>query len=193
MSSIINPGRGVLYMKVGTHANEPLEAIIARKTKEIEDEGVAFWGYGGSSCNPGTIVQPFGRSFEQRGEVIYLVMQPIDSRHFAETVRAEEFSIDGINWKPIPPGINVTGSRYAVVIKNLRKEEFDLPLDRTKVALGNSTGATGSKYIRGHVDKACLEIIGESSAEGEHTQPVRIGLVAQIVQPYAVHVRNLIR
>jgi len=50
MSSILSPGQGVLYMKVGTHAQEPLEEIIKRKTKEIEDAGYAMWGYGGSTC-----------------------------------------------------------------------------------------------------------------------------------------------
>ena len=37
MSEIIHPGAGLLYMKVGTHAREGLEEIIARKRKEIDD------------------------------------------------------------------------------------------------------------------------------------------------------------
>lgn len=55
----LDPGTAILYMKVGTHANEGLEAIIARKQREIEEAGVAFWGYGGSTCHPTTMVQPF--------------------------------------------------------------------------------------------------------------------------------------
>jgi len=58
--------------------------------------------------------------------------------------------------------------------------------------LGNSKGATGSTYISGRVDKACLEIVG--SAPGSESQQgfVRqIGLVAEIAEPYAVFVRNL--
>ena len=58
MSKIIEPGSGLLYMKVGTHARETLEDIIRRKTKEIEDTGYAFWGYGGNTCHPRTMVQP---------------------------------------------------------------------------------------------------------------------------------------
>src|ERR1700722_4488673 len=107
MTDIIRPGRGVLFMKVGTHAQEPLEKIIARKTKEIEDAGFAFWGYGGRTCHPQTMVQPFAKSYERKGDVIYLCMQPMDSKHFAEQIRADEFSIDGINWKTIPDQINV--------------------------------------------------------------------------------------
>ena len=63
MAMILKPGQGLLYMKVGTHAQESLEAIIARKTREIEQAGFALWGYGGSTCHPQTMVQPFVRSF----------------------------------------------------------------------------------------------------------------------------------
>lgn len=190
MNAIIKPGAGVLFMKVGTHAREPLEKIIARKTKEIEEAGVAFWGYGGNTCHPQTMVQPFVESFEQRGGAVYLCMQEMDSKHFAEQVRAEEFSVDGINWESISPAINVLGSRYALVIKNLRQEKFGLPLGATKVAVGNSMGAAGSKYIRRRVDKACLEIMDEIPAEDPFTIP--IDLVAEVVKPYAVYVRNLV-
>ena len=51
MSAIAAPGSGIIYMKVGVHARETLEEIIARKTQEIRDEGFAMWGYGGG-CHP---------------------------------------------------------------------------------------------------------------------------------------------
>jgi hypothetical protein len=189
MSLIIKPGGGVLYMKVGAHAMETLEDIIARKAKEIEDAGVAFWGYGGNTCHPQTMVQPFAKTFEERGQKIYLCMQRMDSKHFAEPVRAEEYSVDGINWKEIPQAINVRGSRYALVVKNLHQEDFDLALNRTKVALGTSMGAVGSKYISGRVDKACLEVTDEVSTKTGSNEVVRIGLVAELVDPYAVYVK----
>jgi hypothetical protein len=192
MSSIIKPGSHVFYMKVGNHASETLDVILKRKLKEIESEGIAFWGYGGGTCHPTLVVQPFVKSSEAEGETIYLCMEPMESKHFAPSVRADEFSVDGINWKPIPQGINVTGSRYAVVIKSLREEKFGLPLARTRVALGNSKGATGSTYISGRVDKACLEIVDCPSENANDQAFVRqIGLVAEIAQPYAVFVRNL--
>ena len=191
MSSILKPGARVLYMKIGKHADEPLDEILKRKTKEIEDEGVAFWGYGGSTCHPVNMVQPFAKSFEQEGGTIYLCMEPMNSKHFAASVRAEEFSIDGISWKAIPAGINVTGSRYALVIKALHEEEFDLPLSQTRVALGNSMGAIGNKYISGRVDKACLEVTEPTAGVETKQALVHIGVVAEIVNPYAVFVRNL--
>jgi len=190
MSIILKPGQGLLYMKVGTHAQESLDAIIARKTREIEQAGFALWGYGGSTCHPQTMVQPFVRSFEQRGQVIYLCMQPMESSHFAEPIRAEEYSVDGVAWQPIHAAINVLGSRYALAIRQLRKEEFDLPLAKTKVALGNSMGSSGDRYIAGRVDKACLELTEEIGLHSEVEPRVHIGLVAEIVKPYAVYVRN---
>ena len=188
MSDILKPGQGVLYMKVGTHAQESLEEIFARKTREIEEAGFAFWGYGGGTCHPQTMVQPFAKDYERRGSSIYLCMEPMISRHFAEPVRADEFSTDGLKWEEIPRAINVRGSRYALVIRDLRKEEFELALEGTRVALGNSMGARGSKYISGRVDKACLEIADPDPSVPQKT--VHIGLVAEIIEPYAVHVRN---
>ncbi len=193
MGVIIKPGAGVLYMKVGTHAREPLAEIIARKTKEIEQAGVSFWGYGGNTCHPETMVQPFAKSYEQRGGVVYLCMQEMDSKHFAVQVRAEEFSTDGIKWEPIPPTINVLGSRYALVIKNLHQEGFKLSLRATKVAVGNSMGALGSNYISRRVDKACLEITDDISSVTQDDPVVDIGLVAELVKPYAVYVRNVVK
>ena len=191
MSSIIKPGAHVLYMKVGNHAGEPLDEILKRKTKEIEDEGRAFWGYGGGTCHPSNVVQPFARSYVEQGGAIYLCMESMESKRFAESVRADEYSINGIDWEKIPAAINVTGSRYAVVIKNLHKGNFELPLRQTRVALGNSVGAVGSEYIRGRVDKACLEVIGPTSDSQGSESIAHIGLVAEIVKPYAVFVRNL--
>ncbi|MBZ5561679.1 MAG: hypothetical protein LAP13_04600 [Acidobacteriia bacterium] len=190
MALILKPGQGVLYMKVGNHAQEPLDQIIARKSREIEEAGFSLWGYGGNTCHPEKMVQPFARSYERRGDVIYLCMEPMESKHFADPIRADECSIDGITWDEIPPQINVRGSRYALAIKNLREEEFDFDLATTRVALGNSVGLSGSRYIRGRVDKACLEIREEADIAGAAQQAVRIRLIAELVAPYAVYVRN---
>jgi hypothetical protein len=189
MADIIKLGQGILYMKVGTHAQEGLEHIINRKTKEIERAGFAMWGYGGSTCHPCNTVQPFAREFQESGKPIYLCMEEMNSKHFAEQVRADEWSADGQEWNPIPPEISVLGSRYALVIKNLRREDFDLSLRETRVAWGNCTGRPGSKYIKGRVDKACLEITDNADSASED-RSVKINLVADLVDPYAVYLRN---
>jgi hypothetical protein len=199
MSTVATLGAGILYMKVGTHAQETLDDIIRRKTREIEEAGIAFWGYGGNTCHPQNMVQPFAKDYEERGQTIFLCMHPMASKHFAHPVRADEFSIDGIRWEIIPSAINVLGSRYALVIKNLRKDNFDLPLNLTQVAVGNSMGSRGSNYIKGRVDKACLQVVGDLTgqkavgAAEEASEVQHIGLVAELAAPFAVYVRNIVK
>ena len=184
-SKILRPGAGVIFMKVGTHAQESLKDIIARKRLEIEAAGRSFWGYGGGTCHPLSTVQPFARDFIRKSGVIYLCMQPMESHHFA-VGRAQQYSTDGVHWEPIPKGIEVRGSRYALVVEDIREEQFDLPLAGTRVAAGNSQGRSGDQFIGGHVDKACLEVV-DPDAEGK---TVNIGLVAKLVEPYAVLVKS---
>jgi hypothetical protein len=184
MNEIIRPGDAVIFMKVGTHANEDLAAIIERKRREIDEAGFSMWGYGGNTCHPRTMVQPFAKSHVSEGKHIVLVMEPMTSRHFAEPVRASEYSVDGIDWDAIPEPINVLGSRYALCLGSLEQADASLSLGDTRVAVGNSTGRRGSDYVKGHVDKACLEVISET---GEDPRP--IGLVAEVVEPYAVLLR----
>jgi len=114
-------------------------------------------------------------------------MQPMQSRHRAEPLRAEEFSVDGLRWEPIPNGINVLGSRYALCISSLEEVSQTMELADTRVAIGNSRGRAGDKYVHGRVDKACLEIVG-SHTVGSRIVP--IGVIAEIVDPYAVLLRS---
>ena len=191
MTDIIRPGSGIIFMKVGTHAQESLDDIIKRKTKEINDAGFAMWGYGGNTCHPLTMVQPFAEEISELGQPIYLCMQPMVSNHFAEPLRANEYSADNRTWTAVPDGINVLGSRYALVIKNLRREEFNFPLERTYVGVGRTQGRLGSRYIKGHVDKACLRVAEHQELTNEENKKeVRIGLVAELERPYAVFLRD---
>lgn len=190
MTPKVKPGEGVLYMKVGTHAKESLEDIVERKRREIKNAGYGLWGYGGNTCHPINMVQPFGRHYHRKGGVIYLLMEPMRSSHFAEPLRADQYSIDGFNWQRIPQEINVLGSRYALVIKSLEREELGLDLSRTKVALGNCMGRLGNKYISGRVDKACLEVIDDDAMGPLNGSKKRIELVAEVAEPYAVFVGN---
>src|SRR2546423_7201032 len=109
MSSVLKPGAGILFMKVGTHAQEPLPKIIERKRREIQDAGFSLWGYGGNTCHPLTTGQPFARGFVQRSGAIYLCMHPMDSPPFALPAPAASFSLDGIHWEDIPAAINALG------------------------------------------------------------------------------------
>lgn len=185
MSDIIHPGAGVLFMKVGIHAQEGIAEIIARKRREIDQAGFAMWGYGGNTCYPSSMVQPFARTFARKGQPIHLVMQKMNSKHYAEPVRAERFSVDGSTWEKIPEAINVLGSRFALVIKELREHDDELDLSATRVAVGRNEGRLGSRYVQGQADKACLEVIAPELINGE-PRKVKIDLVATLADPYAV-------
>lgn len=190
VNEIVKPGAGLLFMKIGTHANESLADIIARKTEEIRSTGYGMWGYGGNTCHPGSMVQPFARGFAQRGQTIHLCMEEMTSNHFGEGIAAE-YSADGITWERIPETIEVRGSRYALVIDDLREERFTLPLDRTRVPVGPSTGRLGSRYIKGRVDKACLEVLNAPELTNEaDPHEIDIHLVAKLQDPYAVFLRG---
>lgn len=182
----IKDGDALLYMKVGTHAKEELSTIIERKKQELDEAGYAMWGYGGNTCHPTTMVQPFVRDHIVISRPILLVMEPMLSSHLAEPDRAVEFSPDGISWTPVPMAINVLGSRFALCIQTLEEVKEQLDLGCTKVAIGNSQGRNGADYVSGRVDKACLEY---SESSGSDSDVRTIGLVAELTEPYAVFLR----
>ncbi len=126
-----------------------------------------------------------------RGQTIHLCMQRMQSNHFAEQARAVECSANGIEWDVIPPSINVLGSRFALAIGDLQQTELALPLAYTRVAVGPSVGRRGDEYVQGRVDKACLEVLDEpAEPAADAVKPLEIGLVARLIKPYAVFVRN---
>jgi hypothetical protein len=191
VNEILEAGSGVLFMKIGTHAREDLVDIIARKTDEIRRTGFGMWGYGGNTCHPSSMVQPFATRVAQRGRTIHLCMEEMHSSHVAEPLCAAEYSADGVNWREIPETIEVRGSRYALVIDNLHAERFMPPLDQTCVPVGPSTGRLGSRYLKGRVDKACLEVLAAPQLTND-TDPreIEISLVATLKDPYAVFLRG---
>lgn len=191
MNNIVRPGEGLLFMKIGTHAQESLAEIIARKSEEIKATGYGMWGYGGNTCHPTSMVQPFAHAFAEKGRTIHLCMEEMASNHSAEPLCAAEYSADGITWKEIPASIQVRGSKYALVIDQLHPEAFQLPLDQTRVPVGPSMGRLGSRYIQGRVDKACLEVLEHAELNNEiPAREIPIGLVARLLDPYAVFLRG---
>jgi hypothetical protein len=186
---ILRPGNGIVFMKVGTHAGETLDNIIKRKTEELENAGLIFWGYGGNTCHPLSVVQPFVKERLSTGHEIRMVMQPMDSKHFAEPALAKEYSEDGVKWKKVPKGIHVRGSRYALVLDSLDKEDLTIDLSAMRVAVGACQGRSAEEYVRGRVDKGCFIVEGTSPLPESHAPPTPIGLVASLAAPYAVLLR----
>lgn len=191
MSNILIPGQGIIFMKVGVHAQEDLTSIIKRKTQEIDEAGFALWGYGGTTCFPTSMVQPFAKAHEEAGKKIYLCMQEMNSKHHADPVRADQYSTDGEKWHDIPQAINVLGSRFALAIKDLKATEFDLPIEKSVVGCGTKRGVKATNYIKGQADKACL-VLGEdiNIPPAPNEKLIQINLIAELCEPYSVFLRN---
>ena len=187
-NKIFAPGAGLVYMKVGTHAQETLIDIIARKKEELREAGEIFWGYGGPTCHPTLAVQPFAKEMLASGHAIYLAMKPMDSKHFAEPKLAEEYSDDGVLWKPVPKGIKVKGSRYALVLDTFEEADAELDLGAVHVGVGMSRGKLGSDYVKGRVDKGCF-IVDKTRKDPDEPVLEHIQLLARLKKPYAVFLK----
>jgi len=186
MSLLATP-QSLIFMKVGVHARESLESILERKQQEYRDAGSIFWGYGGNTCHPLRMVQPFAIEQAKEGRDVILVMEEIESNHQEPPARSERYQDDGVTWKTMPSGINVLGSKFALVLDQLQFGEMDLNLRQAKVAIGPTRGRMAHEYIRHRVDKGCLNYdpatpIDEILEKDIH----RIKLYAKLKPPYAV-------
>jgi hypothetical protein len=65
-------------------------------------------------------------------------MNFVKSNADQDTMRAREYSIDGIDWQIIPDGINVTGSKYALVLDEITETDLEIDMDQFKVGYGPS-------------------------------------------------------
>jgi hypothetical protein len=118
-------------------------------------------------------------------------MQKMDSKHTAPPEVAKEYSDDGVIWKPIPQGIEVRGSRFALVLDELRFEEFDVDLGELEVGVGPSRGKRGDRYLVGQNDKGCFVFSErEFPVPPEERKVKAVSLVARVKSPFAVLLRN---
>jgi hypothetical protein len=85
-------------------------------------------------------VQPFVRKVLESQTGVHLLMQPMNSKADPDIKPASQYSTYGIDWKPLPSGICVTGSRYAFVMGEINAEEFELPVHQYAVEYGRSRG-----------------------------------------------------
>lgn len=177
-----------IFMKVGNHAGENFEQILERKNNEFKKTGRIFWGYGGRSCHPLTQVQPFARIQVKKYGNIYLMMEMIDSHADPEIVPAKEYSDDGITWKEIPDGIKVIGSRYALILNEIKPGDLDIAIYNYEVGIGPSRGKLASEYIQGHIDKACLSLKGGKKDIKEGAKR-HFSYSSKLIDPYAVMLR----
>lgn len=174
-------------MKVGNHAGETWEQILERKNKEFMRTGSVFWGYGGTACHPIQQVRPFALSQAERNGSIHLLMNFVKSNFGIDTLRAKEYSIDGVNWENIPDGINVTGSRYALILDEIKPGDFDLDMNKYSVGIGPNRDKIAAEYLQGRTDKACL-IPNHNNAISEPALR-KVDFIAQLKMPFAAMLR----
>lgn len=179
-----------IFMKVGNHAGEPFEAILRRKNEEYKRTGRIFWGYGGSACHPLNQVQPFMRMYEPQNGSVYVLMQEMDSRANPALLPAKQYSVNGTDWEPIPEGINVLGSRYALVLDEIKPADFEIDPQEYIIGAGPSEGKIAGDYMRGHIDKACLVKAEPGTSGIAAGKRRRIKYAAKLLSPYAVLVRS---
>jgi hypothetical protein len=184
-----NPPEAFVYMKVGNHAGERFDDILKRKAKERVQAGRIFWGYGGTACHPLMQVQPFARLYTKRQGNIYLFMEPVTSRANPELDPASEYSWDGANWHALPPGISVTGSRYAFILDQIEPSELEIDMDKYVVAIGRSRGKIAAEYLQGRIDKGCLMLPDVPPISSVEPLKKSIKLTAKLLEPYAVLLR----
>ncbi len=174
-------------MKFGYHAEEGEDSIIKRKQMEFENAGRIFWGYGGVICHPLKQVQPFVGNVNKRNLKAYLAMSFTPSKPLINGIKAEEYSIDGVNWDSLPKGIIVKGSKYAIVCSRLYTINEEINLYDYNIAIGQSEGKNAGDYIRYRVDKGCLT--RNLDFQQRKSDIKEIKLYAEIIYPYAVFIR----
>jgi hypothetical protein len=181
-----------IFMKVGNHAGETFEQILERKRRELADSGRIFWGYGGTTLHPISRVQPFSRLTVQQNGTVHLVMEPMESAADPEILPAREMSVDGVHWEPLPDGVHVTGSRYALILNELEPGSLDFPLDDYEVGIGPSSGRAAQDYLLGRVDKGCFVRRSSGALAPQSSRPPRsrsIGFTAELTEPFGVLLR----
>ena len=179
-------GDAIVFMKVGRHAGETLKEIVARKLEE-QKTGKIFWGYGGGTMHPLTKVQPFIRGRIKETERVFFVMESMTSNHPDSELFANQYSSDGVEWEDVPDGIQVRGSRYALVLNELEVGDLEINLADYRVGIGPKEGRAANAYIKGRVDKGCFSYSGRSN---DDSTIKKISLVATLQEPYAVLLSN---
>jgi hypothetical protein len=180
--------RFAVVMKVGYHAAEDFSDIIDRKLQELRVNGRLFWGYGGSCCHPLRQVQPLAELASRDDEEVACIFTRTFSRPSVSAVSASRFSADGERWRPLPPGVDVRGSKFALVLTELVETQTGFDLSDYEVAVGPSAGRPAVAYMRGRIDKACLRRLPAraSQTRGSPDDGRATTLVGRLAAPYAV-------
>ncbi len=176
----------IVFMKYGVHAGQSVQTILERKRRDLERFGWFLWGYGGTVCHPTKQVQPFAREVHERGGRLILAMSPTPSALHNAPSLSSRFAVRAGEWQSLPEGMEVYGSRYALVCRDLVECQISIDAHEYIVPVGNNAGRELSKYVRGRVDKACgTKSPSHGTLPGER-QTILITLKCEVIEPYAV-------
>lgn len=173
----------VVVMKGGPHAGVEWTGIVEWKIADLRAAGITFWGYGGSICHPTRQVQPFARGANGNVEV---AMVPTGSDPGNAPTEAREWSADGFTWGPLPSGVRVTGSKWALVMDELAPCTDSIDLSGYTVAVGAQSGRPATQYLRHRVDKGCFS---RAAQPGPPAPPLPVVLRGHLSAPWAVFLR----
>jgi hypothetical protein len=179
----------VIFMKYGVHAGHGVDKILARKKSDLARFGWFLWGYGGTLCHPTTQVQPFAREAAVSTAGLYLAMSFTPSALYNDDWQAQEYSVNDREWQPLPDGMEVYGSRKAIVCTDLVECSLPLCLDEYEIAVGPSKGTRLSEYIGNRIDKGCARRIKDGASVTGQSSSVVIKILCKVAPPYAVFLR----
>lgn len=92
-------------------------------------------------------------------------------------------------WRPLPEGISVIGSRYALVLDEIKPIDFETDLEKYIVGIGYSRGKNATEYIQGRIDKGCLTLAPVPLSSTAQSLRKSVKFSAQLLEPYAVLLR----
>lgn len=176
-------------MKYGVHAGHSVDSIINRKRADFEAHGRIYWGYGGTICHPLKQIQPFTEQAMQDGEKVYLALSRTNSALYNPQTQSSLYSVNGSEWYNVPKDMEIFGSRYAIICRELVRCSFEINTSAYLIGVGINRGKNLSQYLKGRVDKACAFYKGSEHNDEMQTKTVKIDYIAEIVEPYAVFLK----
>ena len=175
---------------VGTHANEEIGHIFARKIAEIRRFGKTYWAYRSSIANP-KAVQKFGLKAEKEKKAVVCLFIGASSEGVTKPTKGSQkalwHSLNKKDWLRIPNDNLITGSNrssFALVLNKIdlmdnayidlwRYSQNNNPEKAVRIMLGSST-------------ICCLKHSSENDPSKMKSRYRRVLAVGTLVSPYGV-------
>ncbi|KYC48205.1 MAG: hypothetical protein APG11_00566 [Candidatus Methanofastidiosum methylothiophilum] len=187
--------QAIILTKVGSHDNEDLRDILARK----KNEDPVWWGYNVIKINDNRF-ENFLREAKDNNMDIHVLMIPIKKENPPYPKISEiEFNIlksvlekrctkykeeKHGNAKMIPENIVVTGSKWALVFNQFKDSNHKMHPSQYEV-YGDKDNKTLKEALKGRFDTSCALLNKNLETKDE---PVEVLYEAVLTSPYKVHI-----